>query len=89
METTIQNQLAEDFKSLSISDIALEIRRNWKNVNYAAKPYLDAMDSMETAQDTFGFASGKSVIGYFLANASSFRGEIAKAIKKELLKRIK
>ncbi len=89
METTIQNQLAEDFKSLSISDIALEIRRNWKNVNYAAKPYLDALDSMETAQDTFGFDSGQSVIAYFLANASSFRGEIAKAIKKELLKRIK
>lgn len=87
METT--SILAKDFSTLSISQIASEIRRDWKNVNYAAKPYLDAMGSLETAQDNFGFDSGKSIIAYFLGNASSYRGEIAKAIKKELNKRIK
>jgi len=70
----------------SLSVIASEIRKDWKNVNYAAKPYLDAMSSLDTIDDNYYADSGKSIVSYFLCNASSYRGENAKRIKKELKK---
>lgn len=68
----------------SISTIAREISRDWKNVNYAAKPYLQAMRSLDSASDSFGYDSAKSVVAYFLANASGYRGDTAKAHKAAL-----
>ena len=70
--------------------IANEIRKDWKksvsgtDLNYAAKPYLEAMESLNSINDRYFEDSGKSIVAYFLSNASSYRGETAKAIKKEL-----
>jgi hypothetical protein len=68
----------------TLSQIASEVRKDWQNVNFAAKPYLDAMAQLSTINDNFYFDSGKSVVLYFLSNASSWRGEKAKEIKAEL-----
>ena len=68
----------------SIRSIALDIRKEWVKVNYAAKPYLDAMLELNSINDKYYEDSAKSVILYFLSNASSFRGERAKALKAEL-----
>jgi hypothetical protein len=65
-------------------EVAEEIRKDWKNVYFGAKPYLDAMSCLESINDNYGWDSGKSIILYFLANASSWRGETARRIKKEL-----
>lgn len=70
----------------SISTIAYEIRQEWKNVNFAAKPYLEAMYQLNSIDDTFGLDDAKSIILYFLSNAASFRGPKAKEIKAELKK---
>lgn len=68
-----------------VHQIAREIKREWgSKVNYGAKPYLDAMHSLQSHKDNYGQDSGKSVIGYFLSNANSYRGEKAKAHKAEL-----
>ena len=67
-----------------ICDIATEIVNDWKKVNFAAKPYLDAMLSLKTIDDKYHFDAARSIITYFLCNASSWRGEKAKAIKAEL-----
>jgi len=68
----------------SIRSIALDIRREWAKVNYAAKPYLDAMLELNSINDKYYNDSAKSIILYFLSNAASFRGERAKALKAEL-----
>lgn len=65
-------------------EIAAEVKRNWKPVNYAAKPYLDAMESLDKISDNYVADSGKSVVLYFLANAGSWRGDVAKRVKAEL-----
>ncbi len=86
------NLLAEYAKKLaqsSISEIANEIYKNWKPVHPWAKPYLEAMITLQTVNDNYGSDSGHSVIAYFLGNAAMWKGEAAKAIKKELNKRIK
>jgi len=69
--------------------IANEIRKDWKAVNYAAKPYLDAMSDLDSIKDSFGYDNAKSIVLYFLSNAASWRGEKAKAIKAELKKMTK
>ena len=67
-----------------INEIAADIRKEWKNVNFAAKPYLDAMMMLRTIDDKFLNDDASSIILYFLSNASGFRGGNAKALKQEL-----
>ena len=64
--------------------IADEVWADWENVNYAAAPYLDAMATMQSVQDNYGYDSGKSIVIYFLSNATAWRGETARRVKKEL-----
>lgn len=79
-----------DYKSMPLGEIAQKIRRDWGGkVNFAAKPYLEAMMSLDSIKDDYGADSGQSIVAYFLSNASSWRGETAKAIKAELNKRLK
>lgn len=67
-----------------ISNIAHDIRRDWKNVNYAAKPYLAAMFELDKITDPYMFDTGRGIVAYFLSNAASWRGPVAKLIKAEL-----
>jgi hypothetical protein len=73
----------------SLSEIAREIKSDWKNVFYGAAPYLNAMRSMTSVNDNYGQDSGKSIVCYFLSNATTWRGEVARRIKAELNKMIK
>lgn len=72
-----------------INSIAKEIKWNWLNVYFGAVPYLDAMMSLESIDELYGVDSAKSIILYFLANASTWRGDIARRIKKELKELVK
>ena len=78
-----------DFKTMTIAQIAKVIVKDWKNINYAAKPYLQAMNELRTIDDTFGMDSGASIVRYFLSNAGAYRGVTAKAVKTELRTRLK
>jgi hypothetical protein len=70
-------------------EIAREIRRTWKSVNYAAAPYLAAMSELNSLNDTYICDSAQSVVLYFLSNAASWRGPEAKRIKAELKEMLK
>ena len=65
-------------------DIATEVYADWVNVNYAAKPYLEAMATLAAIDEDYGFDTGRSMVIYFLSNAQTWRGEVAKRIKVEL-----
>jgi hypothetical protein len=73
-----------DLTNLSISEIASLIRKDWTKVYFGAEPYLRAMRSLNDINDNYYADSGKSVVLYFLSNASTWRGEVAKAVKAEL-----
>lgn len=81
----------ENIKELSIKELANIIYSDWtlSKVSYSARPYLDAMTYLNTIDDTFMLDSGKSIVSYFLANASQWRGEVAKEVKAELKRRVK
>lgn len=67
-----------------LSVIAEEIAEDWKKVNFGAVPYLDAMSTLTSIDDSYGLDSGRSIVSYFLSNASTWRGETAKRVKAEL-----
>lgn len=68
----------------AIHSIARDITREWKNVYFGAVPYLNAMKSLNSISENYYEDSSESVIIYFLANAQTFRGEQARALKLEL-----
>lgn len=74
--------------SLTISEIASLVRRDWPKPYFGAVPYLDAMQSMEKITDSYGLDPGTEIVNYFLANAQTWRGEVARAVKKELKHRV-
>lgn len=67
-----------------IREIANEIIGDWKKPYFGAVPYLRAMKELRTPQDKYGFDSGQSIVVYFLSNATTWRGETARRVKKEL-----
>lgn len=73
-----------------LSTIAREISADWGHkVNYAAKPYLEAMRGLNSINDFYYQDSAKSVVAYFLSNAATWRGDVAKRVKAELKAMIK
>lgn len=68
----------------SLRTIAYEIRNDWQKPYFGAVRYLLAMVALDSIDDMYGLDSGRSIVLHFLANASTWRGETARRIKKEL-----
>ena len=69
----------------SLNTIAREISKDWgAKLSVHASPYLNAMYSLETMTDYYGADSARSIVAYFLSNATTWKGEKAREIKKEL-----
>lgn len=87
--TTEQKQTIGNLSLLTISGIASVIENNWYPIYFGAIPYLHTMRSLFTIDDAYGADSARSIVTYFLCNAQTWRGPIAKAVKAELNARIK
>lgn len=82
---------ADFLKTLSIAQLANLIRKDWKKPYFGAEPYIRTMSEMyynSVSGRMYGADTADSVIRYFMANASGWRGETAKAIKAELKRRV-
>lgn len=72
-------------KTRPIRVIAMEIRSDWgPKLSVYAKPYVDAMASLDKITDSFYEDSAVSILSYFRANSGSWRGETARRVKKEI-----
>jgi len=76
--------MSTETQARPLSNIAHDIKRDWKQVHYAALPYLNAMLNMDSIDSTYFYDSGTSIVRYFLANAGTWRGHVAQSIKSEL-----
>ena len=47
------------------------------------------MQGLESVKDGYECDSGRSTVNYFLSNASTWRGPVAKLVKAELKRRVK
>lgn len=73
----------------AIHEVATDIRREWSNVHYTAKPYLVAMFWLTDKHSKYGLDSADDIVLRFISNATSFRGERARELKAELKQIIK
>jgi len=73
-----------------LHEIASDVRRAWVRkdgssaVYFGAEPYLAAMESLDSIDDMFLHDPARQIVRYFLGNATSFRGPVARAVKAEL-----
>jgi hypothetical protein len=65
-------------------EIADEIVLNWPEPYFDAVPCIHAMRRAEKITDRCGMDGGESPVRYFLVNARTWRGEVAKRVKAEL-----
>ena len=80
----------ETKKVRPLSEIAREIHSDWgKKTYFGAKPYITAMLSLNSIDDKYMFDDARDIVRYFLANASTWRGETAKRVKAELKSMLK
>ena len=76
---TIASEIIFDMEA-----IAKGKRKYWRHVFPYAAPYADAMMSLTDITDNYGWDSGREIVCRFLANANTWRGEVAKRVKAEL-----
>jgi hypothetical protein len=67
-----------------LNEIVREIRADWKKIYFGAVPYLNAMETLSSVDEEYGADNGRYLVMYFLANAATWRGDVAKRIKSEL-----
>lgn len=78
-----------DYSQDSLQSLCRTIRRNWPAMPACAAMYFEPLASLESLEQDYGADSGRSMALYFLANAAGWKGDVARAVKKELNKRLK
>jgi hypothetical protein len=70
-------------KMPSVGEVARFIARAWPNVWFGAVPYLQAMASGTSFEpgESYIAEDQKTMVLYFLANAQTWKGPVAKATK--------
>lgn len=81
--------MPENATQRPLNVIAAEIRADWHKPYFGAVPYLSAMAELDDVHGAYYEDSAASVVRYFLANATTWRGETARRVKAELKSMIK
>jgi beta-galactosidase/beta-glucuronidase len=77
----------------SLSDIAREIRQDWKIVDFRAEPNLAAIENMNSINESYAvcedhdnlpMTEGRLIVTLFLELSRSWQGATASRIKTEL-----
>ena len=77
----------QDLSQLNLAQIAAIIKADWKKPYFGAVPYINALSQLNSINDNFYAEDAHGIICYFVSNASTWRGPIAKSVKAELKKR--
>ena len=83
--------LALQLPSAPLAQIASIIRKDWTSSSsgfQCALPYLQAMFRLSSIDESYGADFGRDVVLYFLSNAGTWRGPVAKLVKAELRYRL-
>lgn len=78
-----------DYNKMELWQIAVIIKKEWNKVYYGAVPYIQAMETLSTIEDNYCMDNGRDIVARFLGNAGTWRGQIARDVKKHLNKLLK
>lgn len=65
-------------------EIFAEVRQDWKKPYFGAKPYMEALGQLENWNSRYYAEDARGLGLYFLANAGTWRGEVARRVKAEI-----
>jgi hypothetical protein len=68
-----------------LSEIALEIQKEWRRLDYAAVTPVAAMHHLRHIDDRYGGHPARAVVRDFLGCSASWTGPTARRIKAELV----
>lgn len=68
-----------------LNAIANLIAADWTNPYFGAVPYIKALRTVTDVTDAIGLDDALDAVTRFLVNASTWRGPVARAVKKELV----
>ena len=91
MNTNIATRPLHTIASEAIMDmeaIAKGKGKYWRNAFPYLAPYADAMLSLNSVSDNYGWDSGREIVCRFISNAATWKGEVAKRVKAELRKMV-
>ena len=74
--------------TMSLNDIGHFIQKTWKKPYFGVVPYITAMTQIDS-DGMYEADNWTSIVVYFLSNATTWHGEDARAVKKELNYRLK
>lgn len=80
--------VARDLKSHALHDLGRLCLGDWKRPYFGCVPYLEALCSLASIDDMYGADSARNIVVGFLANAASWKGDTARAVKAELKRRL-
>lgn len=66
------------------AEIFAEVQRDWKKPYYGAKPYMEALAQLGSWDSAYYADEARGLGLYFLANAGTWRGEVARRVKAEI-----
>lgn len=69
---------------MDMEAIARTKGKYWRHLFPHLAPYAEALLSLETIEDNYMFDSGRCIVGGFLSNCSTWKGETARRVKAEL-----
>jgi hypothetical protein len=85
-----KEEIVVELCDMTIAQIARVIKGDWgKQIDKGAIPPLNGLKELKNISDDYGHDRGATVVSDFLANASKWRGDVARNVKKELVKRLK
>jgi hypothetical protein len=73
----------------TLAEIATEIRETWPRPYFGAVPCIEAMSRLDKITDRYGLDDGETIVRYFLVNAQTWRGPVARRVKAELRELLK
>jgi len=76
-------------RGLPLYELASLIRSDWQKPYFGAVPYLQALGSLSSHEESYGLDPGRHIVNYFLANANGWKGPVARAVKAELKRRVR
>lgn len=56
---------------------------------WSARPYVEAMQVLDSVDEYYGADSGESIVLYALSNLQGWRGDMARSVKAELKAMVK
>jgi hypothetical protein len=76
--------------SWTLARIARAVSHDWTQPYFGARTYLQALAELDTCDlsAAYGCEDARGMVRGFLANAQTYRGQVARAVKAELLGRL-